>query len=390
MAEHIPFITSDDGMQLVSKVYADSSYVRIGLDRADRFVPQIPSGVKLWLDPCADGMDDLPSRQKEGKKNSWFEYINKHPHFQALADPSFHGKPVSKEVDAFVHSLLNECAKYKPAFLTVPQLPVVDGAERNKINKCLAAATGRWKSKSGFHGKLILPIIFKHQRQLNGKTARNPKVIQAERCYQESQAEGYWAVDADLKDESGSSTLASRRFPSIIGLHEELNEKIGATIRIAGPYWAINLVLWAKGLVDYPAIGIGGGYQYFLSGQLHAKAPAERLALHPLRRRATADPSLETWISETMIKLGTSHPSYAVLGKIKAKFVILRANSRDQVARFYKEWFDSIASVPKQGRSLALFQDLSAAYAFGRPLKDLNDAVRRPEAVAQSLMLSCL
>ena len=64
----------------------------------------------------------------------------------------------------------------------------------------------------------------------------------------------------------------------------------------------------------------------------------------------------------------------------------------EKLAVFYKYWFDGIANVPKAGRSMALFQDLSAAYALGKSLPPLDDerSARRPEAVAEMLMLSCL
>ena len=41
---------------------------------------------------------------------------------------------------------------------------------------------------------------------------------------------------------------------------------------------------------------------------------------------------------------------------------------------------------------MALFQDLSTAYALGKSLPDLEDegTGRRPEAIAEPLMLSCL
>jgi hypothetical protein len=181
MAAHIPFVTSDDGIQLVAKVYGDSDFVRISLDRADKFVPLVPSGIKLWLDPCTDGMDDLAKRQKPGKRNPWFDCLNAFPHFQKIASASFHAKPVSAEVNAFVKAVLDKCAKYKPALITLPQMPVVGDSSRNKINKMLAEAAGKWKAASSFHGSLILPLVFTHQKQVNGKTARTPKIALAER-----------------------------------------------------------------------------------------------------------------------------------------------------------------------------------------------------------------
>ncbi|MEZ6035214.1 MAG: hypothetical protein R3C17_19140 [Planctomycetaceae bacterium] len=390
MAVHIPFVTSDDGIQLVAKFYHDSDFVRVPLDRADKFVPRIPSGIKLWLDSCTDGMDDLAKRHKPDRKNPWFDCLNSLPNFQKVASASFHAKPVVAEVKAFVNAILDKCAKSKPALITLPQLPVVGDSSRNKLNKMLAEAAGNWKANSDFRGSLILPLIFKHQQQVNGKTARTPKVALAERCYRDSAADGFWVVDADLKDESGSGTLMNKRFPAVIGLHEELNAKISSNVRIAGPYWGLNLLLWAKGLIDYPAIGIGSGFQYFLSGALHGSPPSARLALPPLRRRAVADSSLEKWLASAVAQLSSSHPAHAEFTSIKSHFALLKANSKEQVAQFYKAWFNSIAAVPTAGRSMALFQDLSAAYALGRALPDLSDSVRRPEALAEPLMFKCL
>ena len=54
--------------------------------------------------------------------------------------------------------------------------------------------------------------------------------------------------------------------------------------------------------------------------------------------------------------------------------------------------FNLIAAAPKAGRSMVLFQDLSAAYALGKSLPDIEEegTARRPESVVEPLMLSCL
>ena len=251
-------------------------------------------------------------------------------------------------------------------------------------NRALAVATGKWKSSSGFAGRLILPLVLTHQEQVNGKVARNPKVQQAERCYHEAQADGLWVVDKSLTDDSGSATLRNKRFPGLIGLHDELDARITSKIRIAGPYWGLNLVLWARGLVDHPAIGIGSGYQSFLSGG-HSNKPTTRIALPSLRRRVVVGPQLKVWLDKAISKLASSHPAHAEFSDIKKNFTVLSEpeRAREQVAKFYKQWFDIIAAVPKAGRSMALFQDLSAAYALGKSLPDLVDegTARRPEAV---------
>ncbi|MCX5671423.1 MAG: hypothetical protein NTU94_08920 [Planctomycetota bacterium] len=400
MADHIPFITGEDGSNLVKKVYPDSDIIRVRLDRAPKFLP-LPASSRLWLDPCLDGLDDISTRrvvkrrnwrgQEQTSVNPWFTFMSRFEAFEKVATSL--ATPVTSEVAAFVHAVLEESAEHEPAWLTVPQIPLVDNADRNKINRLMASATGRWKSKTGFIGHLILPLIFTNQKQINGKTARNPKVRQAERCYHEAQADGVWVVDKSLVDDNGSSTLRNKRLPGVIALHEELNERISPKIRIAGPYWGLNLVLWARGLVDYPAIGIGSMYQYLLTGG-PTMTPSAKLALPSLRRRVGVGPQFKTWLDSAITKLAPSHPAHAEFGDIRKHYTVLSepARAREQVATFYKRWFNIIASAPKAGRSMALFQDLSAAYALGKSLPDLDNegTARRPEAVAEPLMLSCL
>jgi hypothetical protein len=103
---------------------------------------------------------------------------------------------------------------------------------------------------------------------------------------------------------------------------------------------------------------------------------------------------LKLWLDDAISKLASSHPVHAEFSDIRKRFTVLSQpeRAREQVAGSYKQWFNAIASAPKAGRSMALFQDLSAAYALGKSLPDLPDegTARRPEAVAEPLMLSCL
>jgi hypothetical protein len=394
MADHIPFVTGEDGGAIAKNTYRDADIIRMPLDRAERFAPLLTSPKQLWLDPCVDGLHDLETRRsKPGNKRPWFEYMKDFTNFEKIGLPSYQAKPLRAEVHSFVKAILDACALHKPAWITVPQLPLVDTSERNKINRSLAEATGSWRSTTGYHGRLILPLVFTHQDQVNLKTARNPKVQQAAHCYRAAQADGLWVVDKSLTDDSGSSTLRNKRFPGIIGLHEELNACMPSKIRIAGPYWGLNLLLWARGLVDYPAIGIGSGYQFFMAGG-HTNTASAKLALPSLRRRVGVGPQLKAWLDEALAKLAPSHPMHQELSEIKKQYPALSQaqRAREQVATFYKSWFDAIAGVPKAGRSMALFQDLSAAYALGKGLPELVDegTARRPEAVAEQLMLSCL
>lgn len=395
MADHIPIITGDEVGNLIKTVYGDSSVVRIPFDRGPRLKPLVPHSAKLWLDPCFDGCDDIDLRRsKPDDRNPWFDFMQTLPHFDKLAQSEFVAKPIQAEVNALVRELLEHCAALKPAWITVPQLPVADGTSRNKINRSLAMATGRWKSCSGFSGRLILPLIFMHQKQINNKTDRNPKVQQAMRCYDDAQADGFWVVEQTLTDDSGSPTLRNKRFPGILALHEELNDRIASKLRIGGPYWGLNLVLWGKGLIDFPVIGVGSGYNYFLSGRKFPTKPSAKIAIPSLRRRVKVTPTLGTWLDAAIEKLAAPHPAHAEFVHLRKNLTVLNdlSRSREQAATFYKHWFDGIANVPKAGRSMALFQDLSAAYALGKSLPPIDDegTARRPEAVAETLMLSCL
>jgi hypothetical protein len=392
MTEYIPFATSEDAARLIQHVYPESDIIRVSLDRVSALLP-LRNNSKVWLDAGVDGMHHLESRRsRPDRANSWFELMSGFANFEKIGVPAYQVRPASADVEIFVKAVMDRCVAHKPSWITVPQIPLMSSSDRNKINRALAAATGKWKSNSTYSGKLILPLVFTNQRQINGRTARRPKVEQAERCYHEAQADGFWVVDQSLEDDNGSPTL-NRRLPAIIALHEELNESISSKIRIAGPYWGLNLVLWAKGLIDHPAIAIGSGYQYSLAGG-PARKPKVRLALPALRRRVGVTPHLRTWLDAALRKLAASHPAYVEFNDIKRQYTTYTQfeAARVQVAGFYKRWIEVIAGVPKPGRSMALFQDLSAAYALGRSLPPLADegTARRPEAIAEPLMLRCL
>lgn len=394
MSDYIPLISSEDAGTLANRVFRDSAVMRVSLDRAARLITNAPRASKIWIDPGVDGCDDIDNRRSTpGNRNSWFDFMTVLPHFEKFAQTGFIAKPTQPEVDAFVKEVLNRCMAYKPSWITIPQLPTTNGTERNKINRSLALAAGEWKSSSGYSGRLILPLVFTHQEQVNGKTNRNPKVQLAERCYRDAQADGFWVVDKSLTDDNGSATLRNMRFPGIIALHDELNGKIASKVTIGGPYWGLNLVLWAKGLIDFPLIGVGSGFQFNLSGG-PSRSASVKIAIPSLRRRVGVGPTLTRWLDASIAKLANSHPAHAEFVDLRKKLTVLNQSirAREQVATFYKQWYDGIAAAPKAGRPMALFQDLAAAYALGKSLPAIEGegTARRPEAVAESFMMSCL
>ena len=393
MADHIPFVYTPKDRQYVQRNYPDSAVLRLSLDSLDRTLSALPQGTSVWLDSGIDGFGDLA-----GAADSWRRFAKKFPAADAIGDPTFQAKPLRSTTKSFVVGVLNECLNKAPSvqWLSVPQLPMVNGASRNKINRQLAQVTREWKQDSNFRGKLILPVILTHQKQVNLKTLRRPNLDLASSCYNDADADGVWVVESTLSDQDGSNTFEQTRFPGLVKFHEELTELLPKdSIAIAGPYWGMNLVLWARGLVKYPAIGLGNAYQYRLRGGV-LKSGKTRVAIPPLRRCVVASPQFAIWLKRVMEEMPRESDAYPGMASLFRDYNRIATNpdqARAQIAGFYKEWFDKIAAVPPPGRALALFQDLSSAYVFGKGLPALprdEGSARRPERVAQQYMLSCL
>ncbi len=387
MASHIPFVYSSKDYRFLKSIYADSNLVRLSLDSTLN-PTDLPPGIAAWLDSGFDGFERWPNAN-----DNWKKFIKKFTGWESIGDKQFQRSPDAGAVSKFVSELLTNCMERVPtvACLSVPQLPTAGDASRNKINRCLADAAGNWKVNSKFRGKLILPIILTHQEHTNLKTDRNQRVRLAVQCFQASTADGYWVVDSSLSDQTGAGTYANRRLPALIRLHAEIAEKLGTREPvIGGPYWALNLVLWARGLITNPAIGLGVGYQYHVPAGIAMQAK-RRIALPPLRRWATVSPQLETWLKN----LPKSDPGLQELRDLVPQFskFYVEDEARNQVARFYKRWFNKLESTRASGRALALYQDFSTAYVLGKPLSDLpaeEGTARRPERIAEQFMLQCL
>ncbi len=384
MAKHIPFVYSERDCELVRRFYSDSEVVRIALQSSGKVREHLPPKAKVWVDTGVDGYHLWP-----GVSNGWLRAFDDAPGADKLGWSSFQTNPPSVTVNAFVQSVLDKCLNLNPDWISVPQLPGVIDTSRNKINRDLAKATAKWKGKSKFKGALVLPIVLTHQEQTNLKGARDKKTNLALQCYERAGADGYWVVESSLADWTGSKTYEQRRFKGVLSFHEEILAKLpGDAFSIGGPYWALNLVMWARGLVDYPAIGVGGRYQYLLPGGA-AMQPKRRVALVPLRRPAIVSAKLESWLRKL-----PNDPDYAELrAPQKDRALRLDEAARVQVARFYKRWFGSLAKAKPSGRALALFQDFSSAYVVGKALEELppeEKTARRPERLAEQLMLFCM
>lgn len=388
-AEYLPFVHNERDCELFNAFYDDSPFVRVSLQNAKKLVPRLPPQSKYWIDAEVDGLHQFPIAS-----DTFRAYVKDYKHYECIADKQFQRKPDSAIVREFVTSVLDACAELKPRMISVPQLPMTSDTSRNKINREMAKASSEWAKTLGNTGGigLVLPAIFTHQTQLNKKTARNPKVALIAQCFEAAGATGLWVVDSSLVDQEGARTL-DLRFSSLLDLHQELLDRLPQARIVGGPYWGLNLVLWARGLVHYPAITLGNRYRYHIPGG-RVQPPSYRIALDSLKRLVVVKPELSLWLTDAVKKIPGGDPANTEFSALNANFSsLLRSdNNREQICRFYRKWLDSIALAPVAGRALTLYQQLSSAYVLGKTLGELPEAglARRPERTAQQLMLLCL
>src|SRR5690606_23586694 len=99
------------------------------------------------------------------RRLEWVEFIRRFPQHERLLSASFVATPQRHVVEQFIDAMLDACRQYAPKWMTIPQWPHADDASHNKINRLLAEASGRWRQRTGFRGRLILPAIFRSKAQ---------------------------------------------------------------------------------------------------------------------------------------------------------------------------------------------------------------------------------
>lgn len=388
MTSAIPFVSTSSDAELVKEVYRDATAVRLLINDHDRLVSKLPASRTLWIDP---GFDGYPGALPD---SSWFKHMREMSGHQSMCDPAFLKKPDRRVVEPLVEEALGACLDSAPDWLTIPQVAQVDGTDRNKVNVMLAKLAGEYLTKREYGGVRVLPMIVTNQRQVKKKTARNNRVKTFAKCAVASSASAVWVVDSSLADQCGTQNFETERFPGMVALHEELLSAVPhVSIRVAGPYWGLNLVLWARGLISSPAVGVGNAYQYYLTGG-RLNPGVARLALPPLRRWARADANLRDWISESLGKVDPSTAGHRDLSFLKDNFTKLTSdNGRSQVARFHRQWLDALERVAPAGRKMALYQEFTAAFAFGAALDEIpseDGRAKKPGQPAKQFMVNCL
>jgi len=411
MPEYIPFVNTPTDCNIL-KHYGDCEMVRLPLEAVSTLIGKIPQHAKIWLDPCVDGYHyRLSTNWPRKPRTEWKQYYKSlweqldkvfgtFPNYELLTDPKQWKKPKQRDLELFIDSVMDKCVQYKPNWISVPQLPIAKGSSRDKINKMLAQATGQWKRKASWSGKLVLPIIFTNQNQMNTPGTQKAKLDFLATCYDLSGANSIWAVDESLTDQQRNAKYP-QRYSRLIEFHEGIRSRFGSNVNIvAGPYWAINLVLWARELCDHPAISLGSSYAYNISCGVPGGPPVNRVVLSPIKRVVVVEKELEGWLKDSLTKLASNDTAFLEFSDMLKNFSKLKTRiiSLNQSAKSYRDWLKNIENKPKAGRKFALYQDLSSAYVIGSQLRPLPSKVvpyvsapiRKAGKVAEQLMLSCL
>ena len=405
MSKYIAVVNTNRDAKLVSDYYSAATSVRLPLKRASNLIRSLPKGISLWVD---GGIDAL--HRTDGMLRSYKNHIEGFDQGKALVQDGLTGNCSKTTVSRFVKSLLVRCVDLKPKWISIPQIPfdIEKPAGKKKLNRYFIETTGEWQTDNPGSEKYMLPVILYQADAANAKMKwRNDIIKDIEWAREHCHVDGIWVVNSVLYDEKGSQPNQALRFPGIIALHEELRDTVPDHIRIvAGPYWAMNLVLWARRLIDNPVIGVATGFQYYVPGG-ETRAPADRVVILPLLRRVIVTDDLRAWLQKSEKTLARLAPPASTIGGVGSSFVqaasefgvlsrrigrLRGGTTRNQVAGFYRNWLERIEKIAPPMRALSLRQEFSEASVVGAILSDLPKGNQAPQAekLALQFMLSCL
>lgn len=386
--EYFLFLNAQNELKILDKVFKSPGAVRVFLHSSSNYISHLNSKKhNVWIDA---GLDGFPVRAE----NSFSSYYEDFEGYDEFNDPSFLISPKKKVVEKFINSILDKCLLATPSYLSVPQIYHEVGTSHNKINKMICKVFAEWKIKNSFTGKAILPVVFTHKDAIIVGANRTSKIKTIEKLYNEANADGVWIVDSSLQDQSGTGNFEKVRFPAMIDFHKRIQEGIQPEFHLAGPYWGMNMILWARNIITTPGITLGAGYCYYRPGSFITPSKFKRIAVPPLKRWCISNNDLKSWLKDAKEK--------TVKSEDKEIFSDLHSNmdqynrfekNKEQISQFYYDWYKSIEKVPKAGRSLTLFQQFTDAYVVGMALPDLkgeNGRAKKPGLVANQFMLNCL
>ena len=134
ITSHIPFVNFSGDWPAARSIYPNAELYRLALQSVPR-TASIPASVATWVDAGVDALHNWPFANNE----SYGNYFNGIKNAALIADQNFQERPERAVVASFVGSVLASAQARAPSlkWLSVPQLPYVDGSGRNKINKLL-------------------------------------------------------------------------------------------------------------------------------------------------------------------------------------------------------------------------------------------------------------
>lgn len=404
MKSAIPFVNGTQDSQMVRDEMAGCETVRLlvsSVFRDDSILRTLPRSTSRWIDPVLEGLGGWRAQRAAGSDeesdDSWTEFVRTIPQHETILRQDFHEKPDASAIAAATEYVLEKCRELDAAWITVPQRPYGIGGGSNKINKRYAEATAMWAQAHRFAGGLVVPAVIEKAAVMDSKTERKRKITVVKDVLAITGARLVWIVDKGLRDWELSKSGGSARLPKLVALHEELHSecsRAGGIDVIAGPYWAMNLVLWARGLCKWPGIACGTGPRYHSPGGFIKKA-VSRVFVRPLLRLERADGELRRWLDMALDRLDKGTPARGQLEELRQniqRYMDDRLAARQQVVRGYTDWVRRLEATPPEGRCLALYQDFSSAYVLGTRLPNLpgTGPGRQAGAFAKAMMMNCL
>jgi hypothetical protein len=391
--------------EFLQDLYPAPTAVRIALKDAEKYRSKLDSELTLWIDPGVDALE----RGQELYHN-WDDYLGTFDNGQKfMSEATDPGSSITlDDVRRFTYSVLDSCREHSPDWISIPQVPQKGPKKktRAKLNRDFAKAAQEWKDSHSFSGKLILPVIFSDKDTFNSRTSyRASKIDEVRQVVERCEVDGLWVVNAKLDDENVSEDGKNARFPGLLDFHEELREEFESTFITAGPYWAMNLILWARGVIDKPAISVATGFQYYVSGG-YLNQPSERLFIKTLARRVKKIEGMKDWLSDASATLQETVDSQREIPRMSERFeeglqelekleenyeIYTGKRAHKQVASAYRDWVEEIAAIDAEIRDLVLRQSFSSAEMLGRLLDSLpegNDP-QVPQDLAKFYMSNC-
>lgn len=391
MTSCVPFVFNAQEYEDCAVYYPESPFIHIPLFNIDKVIGRHKTTQnKLWVDTgiyfCHYGSKGMELDVKFPKFLKRFD-VN-----QCLFDIQFIKNPDKNILQKITYKLLDECQFYNPKWISIPQLPIVDGAERNKINKLFASQSHDWKVKRKSDAQLIVPILFTSSRQYKGKAKWKAKLATVVTAYNEARANGVWVVDTSLDDQSGSEPN-QKRFHEFDEFHAELRGLFESSTIIAGPYWGLNIVLWAKGRCNCPAVAMRPSPKYYIPGLRITQQASNRIAIASLRRLAVTSREVHGWLQKSLQVIPKENKYYKQIDDLVKNYSLLMEPkaARKQVLQFYSDWLNELESVDAEGRSIALYQDFSAAFVAEKKIfPKMPPEMKKTQSTSKQYMLLCI